>query len=138
MNQGKVPLYGDGKNIRDWIHVQDNCEAIDFLLKKGTIGEIYNISGKNERENIFITKKLYESFNEIVPKNNNLNIYIFKENSKKKRWNIKKELLNYTFSEHHIINSQNNQKKKLQLKISKSPWEKRIKNSLFQLSGSLV
>ncbi len=50
-----LPLYGDGKNVRDWIYVEDNCAAIDLVLHKGEIGEIYNIGGGNERENIFIT-----------------------------------------------------------------------------------
>lgn len=50
-----LPLYGDGKNVRDWIYVEDNCAGIDLVLHKGEIGEIYNIGGGNERENIFIT-----------------------------------------------------------------------------------
>jgi len=54
----KVPIYGSGKNVRDWIHVQDHCHAIDFLLKKGNSGEIYNIGGKNEKTNIEITEKI--------------------------------------------------------------------------------
>lgn len=50
-----LPLYGDGKNVRDWIYVEDNCAAIDLVLHKGELGEIYNIGGGNERENIYIT-----------------------------------------------------------------------------------
>ena len=52
-----VPIYGSGKNIRDWIYVQDHCEAIDFVLRKGESGEIYNISAENELPNIEIVKK---------------------------------------------------------------------------------
>ena len=52
----KIPLYGDGLNIRDWIYVYDNCEAIDLVLHKGKIGEIYNIGGNNEKTNLEITK----------------------------------------------------------------------------------
>jgi len=52
----KLPLYGDGKNVRDWLFVEDNCAAIDLILQKGKIGEIYNISGENEKENIEITR----------------------------------------------------------------------------------
>ncbi len=54
----KVPLYGDGKNIRDWLHVQDNCEAILVAAEKGGKGEIYNIGGGNEVQNIELTKKI--------------------------------------------------------------------------------
>jgi dTDP-glucose 4,6-dehydratase len=51
----KVPLYGDGLNIRDWIHVLDNCAGVDTVLRKGTIGEIYNIGGGNETTNRELT-----------------------------------------------------------------------------------
>lgn len=52
----KVPVYGTGKNIRDWIHVDDHCSAIDAVLHKGTSGEVYNIGGNNELRNIDIVK----------------------------------------------------------------------------------
>jgi dTDP-glucose 4,6-dehydratase len=51
-----VPLYGDGMNIRDWLYVMDNCEAIDLILHKGKEGEIYNIGGGNELRNIDLTR----------------------------------------------------------------------------------
>ena len=54
----KVPLYGDGGNRRDWIYVIDNCKAIDTILRKGKIGEIYNIAGGNEIPNVALTKKI--------------------------------------------------------------------------------
>jgi len=54
----KVPVYGDGQNIRDWIYVSDNCRAINFVMKKGIPGEIYNIGGRNELTNIELTKKI--------------------------------------------------------------------------------
>lgn len=56
----KVPVYGTGKNIRDWIYVLDHCNAIDFVLHKGISGEIYNIGGGSEITNIDITKKILE------------------------------------------------------------------------------
>ncbi|MDO8603616.1 MAG: dTDP-glucose 4,6-dehydratase [Candidatus Omnitrophota bacterium] len=52
----KVPLYGDGMNVRDWLYVLDNCSAIDLVLHKGKIGEVYNISGSFEIPNIELTK----------------------------------------------------------------------------------
>lgn len=52
----RLPLYGDGKNVRDWLYVGDNCEAIDLVLRKGRVGEIYNIAGETEKQNIEITK----------------------------------------------------------------------------------
>lgn len=56
MQNKKLPLYGDGKNIRDWLHVTDNCRAIDLVMHEGKTGEIYNIGGDNERMNIEVTR----------------------------------------------------------------------------------
>ena len=56
----QLPLYGDGKNVRDWIYVDDNCSGIDAVLHKGETGKIYNIGAGNERENIFITHTILE------------------------------------------------------------------------------
>jgi dTDP-glucose 4,6-dehydratase len=55
-----IPIYGSGQNIRDWIYVQDHCEAIAAVLKKGNAGEIYNVSAGNEIPNIEIVKKIIE------------------------------------------------------------------------------
>lgn len=59
----KVPLYGDGFNVRDWIYVADHVRAIDFLMHKGKAGEIYNISSGNEISNIDLTKLILKKFN---------------------------------------------------------------------------
>ena len=56
MEDKKVPVYGTGKNIRDWIYVIDNCEGIEFIWQNGKIGEIYNVGGGNEKPNTEITK----------------------------------------------------------------------------------
>ncbi len=53
-----LPVYGEGKNVRDWLYVEDHCQAIDLILRKGTIGEIYNIGGHNERANIDIVRQI--------------------------------------------------------------------------------
>ena len=57
----KVPVYGDGLNVRDWLYVYDHCEAIDRVLYKGKIGEIYNIGGHNEKTNLEITHLILEA-----------------------------------------------------------------------------
>jgi dTDP-glucose 4,6-dehydratase len=58
MDGKQIPIYGDGKNVRDWLHVEDHCVGILLALEKGKAGEAYNIGGNNERENIQIAKKL--------------------------------------------------------------------------------
>jgi len=54
----KVPIYGDGRNIRDWLYVEDNCTAMDMVLRHGKNGEVYNVGGGNEKPNIEVTKEL--------------------------------------------------------------------------------
>lgn len=57
--EGKqVPLYGDGKNVRDWVHVDDHCEAVLAVLEKGRAGEVYNVGGNNERNNLDLTHSI--------------------------------------------------------------------------------
>jgi len=56
-----LPVYGDGLNVRDWLHVYDHCTAIDLVLHKGKSGEIYNIGGNNEKKNIEIVKLILEN-----------------------------------------------------------------------------
>ena len=58
-----LPIYGEGKNVRDWIYVLDNCEAIDFVFRKGKIGENYNIGAGNEKTNTEIAKLILKELN---------------------------------------------------------------------------
>jgi dTDP-glucose 4,6-dehydratase len=61
MNDIELPVYGDGMNIRDWIHVADHCEAIDVVLHNGKEGNVYNVGGENERTNIEIVKLILKA-----------------------------------------------------------------------------
>ena len=61
MNDENVPVYGDGQNIRDWLHVFDHCAAIDLVLHQGIEGEIYNIGGHNERTNLQVVKTIIQA-----------------------------------------------------------------------------
>ena len=54
----KLPVYGKGINVRDWLYVEDHCAAIDLIIRRGTVGEIYNIGGHNERANIDVVKTI--------------------------------------------------------------------------------
>lgn len=53
-----LPVYGDGKNVRDWLYVEDHCRAIDLILHQGSVGDVYNIGGRNERTNIAVVKTI--------------------------------------------------------------------------------
>ncbi len=58
-----LPIYGDGMQVRDWLHVSDHCSAIDTILNKGKLGEVYNIGGNNEKANIEIVKLILQALN---------------------------------------------------------------------------
>ena len=58
LHDKKLPVYGKGINVRDWLYVDDHCAAIDLIIRKGTVGEIYNIGGHNERTNLEVVKTI--------------------------------------------------------------------------------
>jgi dTDP-glucose 4,6-dehydratase len=60
IDEQSLPVYGDGLNVRDWLYVDDNCAGIDAVLRKGTLGEAYNIGGGNEVENLTLTRRILE------------------------------------------------------------------------------
>lgn len=63
LNDQALPIYGDGLNIRDWLYVEDHCSAIDLVIHKGRVGEVYNIGGNNERTNLHIVKNILAELN---------------------------------------------------------------------------
>ena len=63
-----IPIYGDGKNVRDWLYVGDHCTGIKLVLDKGALGETYNIGGRNERENLYIAHTICKILDDLFPK----------------------------------------------------------------------
>lgn len=63
-----IPIYGDGKNVRDWLYVMDHCSGIHLALENGKLGETYNIGGRNERENLYIANVICKLLDEMIPK----------------------------------------------------------------------
>ncbi len=72
IDEKELPIYGDGTNIRDWLHVEDHCIALDLIMKKGEIGQKYNISANNEINNIDIVNNLCEILDFMKPRKNGL------------------------------------------------------------------
>ena len=70
LSEQPIPIYGDGKNVRDWLYVLDHCKAIDLVFHKGRNGETYNIGGRNERNNIEIATKICEILDAKCSRNN--------------------------------------------------------------------
>ena len=58
-----LPIYGDGKNVRDWLYVIDNCEAIELVMERGLDGEAYNVAAENEKTNLEITDTILHTLN---------------------------------------------------------------------------
>lgn len=63
-----IPIYGDGKNVRDWLYVLDHCKGVELAYEKGVSGETYNIGGRNERNNNYIASKICELLDEKIPR----------------------------------------------------------------------
>ncbi|GGX19568.1 dTDP-glucose 4,6-dehydratase [Aquimarina muelleri] len=70
IKEESIPIYGTGKNIRDWLYVLDHCKGIDLVLNSGKKGETYNIGGKNEKENIYIATIICEILDTMIPRSN--------------------------------------------------------------------
>jgi dTDP-glucose 4,6-dehydratase len=68
LSNQQIPIYGDGKNIRDWLYVLDHCKGIDLVFHEGISGETYNIGGRNERDNLYIAYKICEILDSLKPK----------------------------------------------------------------------
>jgi len=62
----KLPVYGDGKNVRDWLYVEDHCKAIDKVIRSGRVGEVYNVGGHNEKQNIEIVKLTIDTIHDLM------------------------------------------------------------------------
>ena len=56
LNDKPLPVYGDGKNVRDWLYVEDHCRAIDLIIRNGRVGEVYNVGGHNEKTNLEVVQ----------------------------------------------------------------------------------
>jgi len=63
----RLPVYGDGKNVRDWLYVEDHARALDLIAERGRIGETYNVGGRNERRNIDVVRRICEVVDRLVP-----------------------------------------------------------------------
>lgn len=62
-----LPVYGDGQQVRDWLYVEDHCRAIECVLEKGKVGEVYNVGGHNEMKNLEVVKVICDLLDELVP-----------------------------------------------------------------------
>jgi dTDP-glucose 4,6-dehydratase len=62
-----LPIYGDGKNIRDWLYVEDHAQALTLVLERGVVGETYNVGGRNERTNLHVVETICDHLDKMSP-----------------------------------------------------------------------
>lgn len=123
----KVPVYGDGLNIRDWIYVLDNCEAIDFLLHNGKLGEVYNISGNNEKTNLEITKFILQR----IGKDESFIEYVKDRPGHDKRYALNTEKVK-KLGWQPKYNFEQSMEQTVQWYVKNQEWWKKLKNRSFE------
>lgn len=89
LNNVPLPVYGDGKNVRDWLYAKDHCRAVDMIVRSGKIGEIYNIGGNSEMSNIEVVKTILD----ILGKPDSLITYVKDRPGHDRRYAINSEKL---------------------------------------------
>ncbi|MBZ0320082.1 MAG: dTDP-glucose 4,6-dehydratase [Anaerolineae bacterium] len=118
-----LPLYGDGMQVRDWLHVDDHADGIDLILHKGAPGEIYNIGGENERHNIEITKLILET----LGKPESLIKYVADRPGHDRRYALTNDKLRAHFGWHPATDFETAMRQTIQWYIDNEWWWRKIK-----------
>jgi dTDP-glucose 4,6-dehydratase len=120
----KVPIYGDGMNIRDWLYVEDHCKAIDLIMHRGKLGETYCLGGGCEKTNKEITEKILELMN----KDAKMIEYIADRQGHDRRYAISYDKIKNELDWEPKIDFETGMKKTVEWYIENQEWWRRIKN----------
>ncbi len=133
-----LPIYGDGKNVRDWLYVEDHCRAIEAVIEKGRLGEVYNVGGNEEKQNIEIVHTICDLLDEMRPS----------EQSKREQITYVKDRpghdRRYAIDASKLLNEVNWQpkesfesgiKKTIQWYLDHQDWVDRVKDGSYQGQG---
>ncbi len=123
-----LPVYGDGMNVRDWLYVQDHCAAIDTVLHKGKVGEVYNIGGNNEWHNIDIVKLILKELN----KSESLIEYVQDRLGHDRRYAIDAAKIKNDLEWEPSIQFEEGIKKTIQWYVKNKEWMERIKSGAYR------
>ena len=118
----RLPVYGDGMQIRDWLHVSDHCAAIDTVLHKGKNGEVYNIGGNNEKANIEIVKLIIK----ILNKSDDLIAYVKDRPGHDKRYAIDSSKIQTQLGWQPIYTFEQGMEETIQWYLDNAEWIKNI------------
>lgn len=123
-----LPVYGDGQNVRDWLYVDDHCRAIDRVLHSGTIGEVYNIGGNNERKNIDLVKLLLKK----LGKPESLIAYVKDRPGHDRRYAIDASKIGRELGWHPTVSFEEGLGVTVEWYLANEPWWRRIISGEYQ------
>ena len=128
LNDQELPVYGDGANVRDWLHVEDHCKAIDLIVRHGREGEIYNIGGHNERTNLQVVKTILEA----LGKPESLIKYVKDRPGHDRRYAIDPAKLEEELGWEPVYNFDTGIKQTIQWYLNNQDWWERIISGEYQ------
>ena len=122
------PVYGDGKNVRDWLYVEDHCRGIDAVLHKGRTGEVYNIGGNNEWQNIDIVKLILKE----LKKPESLIRFVEDRRGHDRRYAIDAKKIKDGLGWEPLTTFEDGIVKTIQWYVQNHEWIERIKNGAYR------
>jgi dTDP-glucose 4,6-dehydratase len=130
-----LPVYGDGKNIRDWLYVDDHCSGILKIMEKGQLGETYNIGGENEWENIVLVKKICAIMDEKFPqkpKHENLINYVKDRPGHDRRYAINCDKIKKELNWNQSVDFETGLRKTIDWYLNNEEWINNIKTGTYK------
>jgi dTDP-glucose 4,6-dehydratase len=124
-----IPVYGDGQNVRDWIHVEDHCRALDLVLQKGQAGEVYNVGAKNEHNNLDIVKTILRLMN----KPESLITFVKDRPGHDRRYAIEPSKIEAALSWQPRVDFTSGLKDLITWYIEHRPWWERVKSGEYRM-----
>lgn len=123
-----LPVYGDGLNVRDWLYVEDHCSAIDLVLHKGINGEVYNVGGRNERNNIQVVRTILEELN----KPDTLISYVKDRLGHDRRYAIDADKIRNDLGWEPKFDYENGMKETIRWYLSNKDWMEQVASGSYQ------
>ncbi len=128
LNDETLPVYGKGENVRDWLYVEDHCSAIDLVIRKGRLGEVYNVGGHNERSNIDVVKTMLK----VLSKPESLISYVTDRPGHDMRYAIDPSKINTELGWKPLMNFDDGIKMTIQWYLDNKPWWENILNGEYK------